>query len=240
MLNLQPPVPRDTPPPFAGLLAETCSDAAALHHRRRGALFGPPVLDATALIGVGANDGPLWLRLDTDPDALPPTLPDLVRIEVDCPFDRLDDALALAQGDPHPLPARLAIRVDPGDAGRGWAAESAERIVAAGAHPVLGSGLAAVDVADFLAVLAHAEIGFVAHADTGGEVVAILAATVAALRGDDIPHAYTAADPASVTALGDAAAAAVRQVLLAIAVSDATAVEAHLRAHGITAETADR
>lgn len=238
MLTLSPPAPRDTPPPFAGLLAETCADPDALRRRRRGALFGPPVLFATTLDAAHPVDGPLWLRLDTDVDALPATLPDLARIEVDCPFDHLDDALALAQGDPHPLPARLAIHVDPGSAGRGWAAESAERIVAAGAHPVLGPGLAPADVADFLAVLAHAETGFVARARTGGEVVAILAATVAALRGDDIPSAYTAADPGPVAALGDAASAAVREVLLAVAVPDAGAVETHLRAHGITADPA--
>ncbi|GAA4484586.1 hypothetical protein GCM10023094_38050 [Rhodococcus olei] len=235
MLNLQPPSPRDSPPPFTGLLAEICADAAALRSRRRDALFGPPLLPASALDGVDAAAGPLWLRLDVAPETLPAAAPGLARIEVDCPLDQLDDALALAQGDPHPLPARLAIRVDPGAAGRGWAAESAERIAAAGAHPVLASGLGADAVADFLAVLAHSDAGFVAHASTGEEVVAILAATVAALRGDDIPAAFAAADPAPVAALSAAAAGAVREVLLAIAVPDAAAVEQHLHARGITA-----
>lgn len=236
MLNLQPPTPRDQRPPFAGLLAEECPDAVALRARTRDDLFGPPVVPASALGDVDPADGPLSLRLDIAPDALPATLPDLTRIEVDCPLDHLDDAVALAHGDPVTLPGRLAIRVHPGDARRGWAAESAERIAAAGAHPVLPTGLGVADVADFLAVLAHSDAGFVAHAGDGAQVVAILAATVAALRGDDIPAAYLAADPAPVAALGTAAAEAVREILVAIAVPQGAGVDAHLRSVGITAD----
>ncbi|MGW0040852.1 hypothetical protein [Rhodococcus sp. NPDC003348] len=240
LLNLQPPAPRESQPPFAGLLSELCPGGAALRGRARGVLFGPPVLTASGLDGVEAGDGPLWLRLDIAPDALPGSAPDLTRIEVDCPLEHLDDALALAKGDPVRLPAPVAVRVEPGAAGRGWAAESAERIAAAGAHPVLPAGSAAEDVADFLAVLAHSDAGFVSYAADGGEVIAILAATVAALRGDDIPAAYLAADPAPLAALSTPAAEAVREVLLAIAVPDAAAVEAHLRAHGITADLGNR
>ncbi|WP_137875157.1 hypothetical protein [Rhodococcus sp. Q] len=236
LLNLQPPAPRDQQPPFAGLLAETCADAAAVRARSRDALFGAPLLAASAIDSIGASDGPLWLRLDIAPDALPATLPELTRIEVECPFEYLDDAVALAHGDPHPLPARLAVRVDPAGAGRGWAAESSERIAAAGAQPVLAAGLAADDVADFLAVLAHSDAGFVAHATTAGEVVAILSATVAALRGDDIPAAFAAADPAPIAALTTAAAEAVREILVAIAVPADAGIAADLRELGITAD----
>lgn len=239
LLNLQPPTPRESQPPFAGLLAQVCADADAVRGRDRDALFGAPVLAATALGGITAADGPLWLRLDVAPDALPAIVPEPARIEVDCPLDQLDEALALAQGDPLPLPGRLAIRVDPGSAGRGWAADSATRIAEAGALPVLAAGCSADDVADFLAVLAHSDAGFVVYADSGAEAIAILAATVAALRGGDIPAAYRAADPAPLAALSTAAAEAVREVLVAIAVPDAAAA-AHLRDLGITAELGAR
>lgn len=235
LLNLQPPAPRDAQPPFACLLAEICADADELRARSRGALFGPPMLAASALSGVPGDVGPLWLRLDVAPDALEASTVEPTVVEVTCPLEHLDDALALAKGDPVRLPGRLAVLVDPCDAGRGWAAESAERIATVGAHPVLAAGLGAEEVADFLAVLAHSDAGFVAHAADGAEVVALLAATVAALRGDDIPAAYRAADPAPVAALGAPAAEAVREVLRAIAVPNAAAVEAHLHANGITA-----
>ncbi|MFE3291789.1 hypothetical protein [Rhodococcus sp. NPDC059234] len=236
LLTLHPPTPNDPRPPFAGLLSEICADVAGARARRRGELFGPPVLPVAALDGAEPSDGPLWVRLGADLDRLSAQGgPALTRVEVDCPLGHLDDAVALAQGDPRPLPAPLAVFVEPDGAGRGWAAESAERIAAAGARPGLDTGLADVDVADFLAVLAHSDAGFVARAGSGEEVVAILAATVAALRGDDIRAAYVRADPAPVAALSAAAAGAVREVLLGIAVADAAAVEAHLLAHGITA-----
>ncbi|MFF0816340.1 hypothetical protein ACFYVR_14485 [Rhodococcus sp. NPDC003318] len=240
LLNLEPPSPRESQPPFAGLLAEICADADALRARDRDTMFGAPLLAATALAGVDAADGPLWLRLDVAPDALPANVPELARIEVDCPLDQLDDALALAQGDPLALPARLAVRVDPGAAGRGWAADAAARIAEVGAHPVLAADADAADVADFLAVLAHSDAGFVAHARTGEEVIAILAATVASLRGDDITAAYLAADPAPIAGLSAAAAEAVREVLVAIAVPGGAATSAHLRDLGITADLGRR
>jgi hypothetical protein len=240
LLNLQPPAPREQQPPFAALLAETCADAAAVRDRNRDPLFGPPLLAASALSDVDSADGPLWLRLDVELDALPQSLPELVRIEVDCPLEHLDDAVALAKGDPRPLPARLAVRVAADGAGRGWAAESSERIAAAGAHPVLAAGLGADDVADFLAVLAHSDTGFVAHASDAREVVAILAATVAALTGDDIPAAFRAADPVPVAALSTAAAEAVREILVAIAVPARAGIDAELRDLGITADLGSR
>ncbi|MGW4481960.1 hypothetical protein [Rhodococcus triatomae] len=240
LLNLQPPAPREQQPPFAVLLAETCADAAAVRDRNRDPIFGPPLLAASALDGTDLDSGPLWLRLDVALDALPQDLPELTRIEVDCPLEHLDDAVALAEGDPRPLPARLAVRVDPDGAGRGWAAESSERIAAAGAHPVLVAGRDAHDVADFLAVLAHSAVGFVAHAADTREVVAVLAATVAALTGDDIPAAFRAADPAPVAALSSAAAEAVREILVAIAVPAGAGIEADLRELGITADLGAR
>ncbi|MGW6693652.1 hypothetical protein ACWF62_07750 [Rhodococcus sp. NPDC054953] len=234
LLNLQPPAPSEPQPPFAGLISRASPDADSARDRARDALVGPPVRAASALGDTNGLDGPLWLRLDLAPESLVvPVEP--ARIEVDCPLEHLDDALALAAGDPVRLPGLLAIRVHPGAAGRGWAAESAERIVAAGAQPVLSAGLDADDVADFLAVLAHSDTGFVAHAADGAEVVAILAATIAALRGDDIPAAYRTADPGPVAALSAAAAAAVREVLAGIAVPDADAVAEQLRARGIHA-----
>lgn len=238
LLTLQPPAPRDPEPPFAGLLSEVCADVDAVRARRRGALFGPPVIAAGALLASPAQepDEPVCVRLDADPNLLPALPSQPSRFEIDCSADQLDDVVALAQGDPEPLPARLAVFVARGDQSRGWAAESAARIADAGAHPGLDAGAAAEDVADFLAVLAHSDAGFVARARTGAEVVAVLAATVAALRGDDIAAAFAAADPVPVAALSPAAAAAVREVLVGVAVDDAPEAESYLFGHGIATE----
>lgn len=84
------------------------------------------------------------------------------------------------------------------------------------------------DVADFLAVLAHAETGFVARAGTADDVLAVLAATVAALRGDDVRAAWTQPDVGALAALRPGAAAAVREVLLGVEVADLAEVVAGL------------
>ncbi|MFC4606145.1 hypothetical protein [Rhodococcus kronopolitis] len=238
LLTLQAPAPRDPQPPLAGLLFEVCADADAVRARRRGALFGPPVLDAAALLAAGSvpPEDPVGVRLDVNSDLQAAAGARADRFEIDCSAGQLDDVIALAQGDPLSLPARLTVFVERGDQPRGWAAESATRICEAGAHPGLDACAAAEDVADFLAVLAHSEVGFVARARTGAEVVAVLAATVAALRGDDIGAAFVAADPRPVAALSSAASAAIREVLVGIDVTDPEAVESHLFEHGIATD----
>jgi prephenate dehydratase len=88
------------------------------------------------------------------------------------------------------------------------------------------------EVADFLAVLAHAPTGFVARARSADDVLAVLAATVAALRGDDVRAAWTYPDVAGLAGLRPAAATAVREVLLGVEVADVMGVAAGLAALG--------
>ncbi|WP_306363323.1 hypothetical protein [Nocardia sp. CC227C] len=79
-------------------------------------------------------------------------------------------------------------------------------------------------VAEFLVRVAHSDSGFVARTDSGERAVGIVAATVAALMGEDIPSAL--ANPAIpfLTGLQPAAVAALREVLLAIETADCDAV----------------
>ncbi|MFC7450004.1 hypothetical protein [Rhodococcus daqingensis] len=241
LLTLHPPTPNDRQPPFAGLLSQRCPDADAASRRRPGVIFGPPVVAASAL-GAGSFDDSVIVRLDIAPDTLVPVGPTVARFEIDCSMDELDDALELAhpgESNPHPLSAPVAVFVAPDDhADAGWAAEVATRIAEAGAHPGLRAGPGPDEVADFLAVLAHSDAGFVARVNSGAEALAILAATVAALRGDDVRTAFVTPDPTRVAGLNQDAAEALRAVLLGIEVADAEEAERHLAANGITATAA--
>nr|WP_246045272.1 hypothetical protein [Rhodococcus oryzae] len=242
LLTLHSPTPNDRQPPFAGLLSQRCPDAAAVSRRRLGAIFGPPVLAASALgSGSGSGDS-VVVSLDVAPDTLASDGPAVARFDLDCSLEQLDDAIELTQpgeSNPHPLSAPLAVFVAPDDDSEaGWAAEVATRIADAGAHPGLRAGPSPDEVADFLAVLAHSDAGFVARATSGAEALAILAATVAALRGDDVRTAFVTPDPSRVAGLNQDAAEALRTVLLSIEVDDAEEAERHLAAHGITATAA--
>jgi hypothetical protein len=238
LLTLHPPTSNDRQPPFTGLLSQRYRDAAAVPGTPRGAIHGPPVLAASAL-GSRSSDEPVVVVLDVAPETLPSGGPEVARFDLDCSLEQLDDALELTQpgeSNLHPLTAPLAVFVAPDDhAEPGWAAEVATRIADAGAHPGLRAGPSPDEVADFLAVLAHSDAGFVARASSGAQALAILAATVAALRGDDVRTAYVAPDPTRVAGLNQDAAEALRTVLLSIEVDDAEEAERHLAAHGITA-----
>jgi hypothetical protein len=72
------------------------------------------------------------------------------------------------------------------------------------------------EVASFLARIAHAEGGFVARTGSGARAVAIVAATAAALCGEDIHTALTSPDLQFLQGLGEPAVLALRGVLLAI------------------------
>jgi hypothetical protein len=72
------------------------------------------------------------------------------------------------------------------------------------------------EVAGFLARIAHAEGGFVARTGSGARAVAIVAATAAALCGEDIHTALTSPDLEFLRGLGEPAVRALRGVLLAI------------------------
>jgi len=72
------------------------------------------------------------------------------------------------------------------------------------------------EIAEFLAEIAHADHGFIARTADGSRALAIVAATVAALCGEDIRAALTEPDIAFLTALKPPAIEAARTVLLAI------------------------
>lgn len=82
--------------------------------------------------------------------------------------------------------------------------------------PVLDAGLPDVRVAEFLVVAAHSAGGFIARTDSGERAVRVVAATVAALCGDDIRRALTHPDLDFVRGLRPEAVDALRGVLLAI------------------------
>ncbi|GAA5047050.1 hypothetical protein GCM10023318_13050 [Nocardia callitridis] len=71
-------------------------------------------------------------------------------------------------------------------------------------------------IADFLAGIAHADTGFIARTSSGARAVAIVAATTAALCGDDIREALTRPDLEFSRSLRPPAVEAVRNVLLGI------------------------
>lgn len=97
----------------------------------------------------------------------------------------------------------------------------------------LSAEVGASEASDALAFLVHAGRGFVASAPDGGGVLRVLAATVAALRGDDVRTAWAVPDPAWVTAVPDPAAEALRAVLVAVVVPDVDRVAAELAALGV-------
>jgi len=99
----------------------------------------------------------------------------------------------------------------------------------AGRHPGLDAGWSEARVADFLAVVAHAEHGFFAVATDTSSVLAVLAGTVAALRGDDVRSALRSPDLAALVALHPDAAAATREVLLGVLVPNAGNIAHELR-----------
>ncbi|WP_330184077.1 hypothetical protein OHB26_10955 [Nocardia sp. NBC_01503] len=85
-------------------------------------------------------------------------------------------------------------------------------------------------VAEFLVRIAHGDTGFVARTDSGERAVAVIAATVAALMGEDIHTALATPDIPFLTGLKPPAVEALRTVLLAIETDDPDAVTAALRA----------
>ncbi|WP_459548751.1 hypothetical protein [Nocardia sp. X0981] len=84
-------------------------------------------------------------------------------------------------------------------------------------------------IADVLARVAHEPDGFVARTGDGDRALAILAATAAALCGDDIRSALRSPDTAFLAGLSSAAVAAVREVLLGIESERPREVEQALR-----------
>lgn len=83
-------------------------------------------------------------------------------------------------------------------------------------EPVLDADATDAEVAGFLAAIAHADTGYIARTADGARALAVVAATVAALCGEDIRAALEQPDIAFLTALKPPAVEAVRAVLLAI------------------------
>lgn len=215
----------------AGLLQPFCADAPAVQAAPRAAEYGPPVVLASTLLTLPPTEnlGRIVVRLDIDPDKLRASSAgnyEAVRFEVDAVPEHLADALGLRL--PSPLvvfPVFDAIDV----------AETAETIVTAHRTPGIGVGDTARRIADVLAVVSHADVGLVARADTGDDVIAILAATVASLRGDDIASALAAPNVDALRKLIPEAAEAVREVLLGVEIADAVAAHARLVDVGLIA-----
>ncbi|MEU7221315.1 hypothetical protein [Nocardia iowensis] len=82
--------------------------------------------------------------------------------------------------------------------------------------PILDADAPDQHIADFLAGIVHADTGFIARTSSGERALAIVAATAAALCGEDIHTALTTPDIAFLNSLKPPAIEALRTVLLAI------------------------
>lgn len=212
------PAPRDRAvrPLVDGLLHQR--RAAADPVVRDAATSGPQIVSASVLTGAAGTDvdaGTVVVELDIDPDGLADAVEHrALRYHVHCTSEQIADAVGLR------LSAPVAVFVTPDGPDAGALAEAAQILADAGHSPGLIAGQPVDAVADFLAVLAHTSVGFVARARDGAEVLSLLAGTVAALRGDDVRAALASPDAAALAALVPEAAEAVRGVLLGIEVDD--------------------
>lgn len=82
--------------------------------------------------------------------------------------------------------------------------------------PVLDLDISDESIAEFLVGIAHTDSGFIARTADGNRAVAIVAATAAALCGEDIRTALTNPDLPFLRTLQPPAIEALRTVLLAI------------------------
>ncbi|MBF6214210.1 hypothetical protein IU433_11710 [Nocardia puris] len=94
--------------------------------------------------------------------------------------------------------------------------------------PVLDADAPDAEIADFLAGIAHTDTGYIARTSHGDRALAVLAATAAALCGDDIRTALTTPDLPFLTGLKPPAVEAVRGILRAIETDAPDTVRAHL------------
>ncbi|RRQ27076.1 hypothetical protein DK926_15040 [Rhodococcus sp. Eu-32] len=194
----------------------------------RAITAGPVVVPASVLLGLDDDVqlGRVVVELDVDPDRLRDSRAsyEVVRYTVNVDDDTLSDALALR------LPSPVVLYPELSDAS---ALDTVTAIVDAHRTPGIAAWQPPRHIADVLAVVAHSEVGFTARARSGADAIAVVAATVAALRGDDIPAALAEPDAAALAALRPEAADAVRTVLLGIEVDDASAAHRDLDAAGL-------
>lgn len=188
-----------------------------------GPALAAPIIPATEVTEAPGRD----VVVELDASAAPPSPAGWrpVRYQLDCALDDLDDVLAFT------APAPLAVYVQVDDPAL---ADTARALTEAGHIPGLPTGHGPGAVADFLAVLAHADTGFVARADTASDVLALLSGTAAALSGFDVRDALTEPDAGRLSRLIPEAADALREILLAVEVDDDEAVIDGLRELGLT------
>ncbi|MEU0545558.1 hypothetical protein [Nocardia sp. NPDC005978] len=128
---------------------------------------------------------------------------------------------------PEPVSLQLSFPAKPG--GQGLTAGLVRPVTAdPGAVPVLDLAAADETVSEFLVRIAHGDTGFIARTDSGERALAIVAATVAALCGDDIRRALQRPDVAFLRGLKGPAVEALRDILLAIETTDRDAVTSAL------------
>ncbi|APA94792.1 hypothetical protein KP696_15020 [Nocardia seriolae] len=130
-----------------------------------------------------------------------------------------------------PEPVALSLSVPPRPA-RGLAEDLVRPVSADAGAEVLDFALDDEAVSEFLVRIVHGDSGFVARVDSGERAVAAIAATVAALIGDDIRAALATPDIAFLTGLKPPAVEAFREVLLAVETADVAAVTAALAVLG--------
>lgn len=212
----------------AGLLHQRSRSSERVERDADEATSGPAIVSASVLRDHPGEPalGRLVVDLDIDPEELRGSraVYEAVRFHLDVDAETIDDATALR------VPSPLVLFPDLGD---GPTLDAVTQIVEAHRIPGLIASASPRQVADVLAVVAHADGGFFARARSGSEVIALLSATVAALRGDDIATAWANPDTAALAALRPEAAEAVRTVLLGIEVDDATAAHHDLAAAGL-------
>lgn len=121
-----------------------------------------------------------------------------------------------AHGD-HPAPAEPVLVSLSAPARRSLVAGLVRPLGSAPGHArVIDIDIPDPDLAAVLAGIAHADTGFIARTANGQRAVAVVAGTVAALCGENIPAALANPDLAFLTALKPAAIEATRTVLLSI------------------------
>ena len=200
-----------------GLTDELLLPASSALSTQPASHIGPRVVSAPDWRADGDS---VIVALDAQSDA-PPVDGGIVGYHLDIAPDQLRDVLSLD------LPAPLTIFASDLD-------PEVTRVITAAGHSAGIAASAPIDqFADFLAVVAHTDAGFVARAADATEIVTVLAATVAALRGNDIRAAITNPDIAPVLALSPEAGAAVREVLQGIVIDDPNAVTAELYELGL-------
>ncbi|MGL4305808.1 MAG: hypothetical protein ACRCSF_06605 [Mycobacteriaceae bacterium] len=173
-----------------------------------------------------AENNKFIVLLDSDPDEIPSAaIKYIEKFQINCSIANFDDALTLRCTHPLVIYLEGQEKISAGDA--------AAEIVQAGHIPGLARRTPLTSVSDFLAVVVHAQNGFLAQADTVEELFTLMSVTIAALRGEDIGLSVEVTNSERLSRLGAAAGEALRQVLLAVEVPNPVAMGYELAKRGI-------